>query len=312
MNSTEPTRPRSGFYFKESDADLLKRLVEYRFLQPGDFQRLTGRNIISLRRRLRQLTERGYLDRLTLPLERDAPIGSPPDAFVYQLAARGVLKAREYGFADDDRYTREKSNLLLLHDLLITKIHLTLELATRGTPLQLLIWEQRRSVLLDWAEDGIGRLSVNPDAFFGLKDREKPENQNTNYFFLEVVRSRESDYQRLQSYFMRKMHAFLAYYRQGKHTARYGITNFRVITVTPTRQRAVNLCEKLEKGGLAFKRFWFTDLSTVCADEPAKILSRVFFTPKDFQEGIRYSLRDYQLPYPAGIAIANRARRGDD
>jgi hypothetical protein len=130
----------------------------------------------------------------------------PPDAFVYQLATRGILKAKEYGFADEDyRYTREKSNLFLPHDLLITKIHLTLELATRGTPLQLVAWEQRRSVLLDSAENGREQLSVNPDALFGLKDREKPEGQNTTHFFLEVVRSRESEYERQQSNFMRKM-----------------------------------------------------------------------------------------------------------
>src|SRR6266849_9939817 len=110
MKAAEPVESRSGFYFKESDAELLKRLVEYRFLQPGDFQRLTGRNIISLRRRLRQLVKHKYIERLTLPLQREAPIGNPPDAFVYHLSPRGVLKAKEYGFADDDyRYTREKS-----------------------------------------------------------------------------------------------------------------------------------------------------------------------------------------------------------
>src|SRR5713101_8149976 len=112
MSAAESTGPRSGFYFKASDAELLKWLVEYRFLQPGDFQRLTGRNIISLRRRLRQLVNQKYIERLTLPLERDAPIGNPPDAFVYHLSSRGILKAKEYGFADDEyRYTREKSNL---------------------------------------------------------------------------------------------------------------------------------------------------------------------------------------------------------
>jgi Replication-relaxation len=291
MSAAAPTGPRSGFYFKDSDAELLKRLVEYRFLQPEDFRKLTGRNIVSLRRRLRCLTERDYLERLTLPLEREAPIGSPPDAFVYQLAARGVAEAKVYGFADEDyRYTREKSNLFLLHDLAITKIHLMFELATRGTAHELIAWEQRRSVLLDWAENGSGRLSVNPDALFALKDREKPEGQNTTYFFLEVVRSRESDYREQQSYFMRKMEAFVAYHREGRHTARYGIGNFRVITVTPTRQRALNLCHKLRKAGLGYKRFWFTD--SISVGEPASILEKIFFTPKDFEQGVLYSFRD--------------------
>jgi len=156
----------------------------------------------------------------------------------------------------------------------------------------LIAWEQRRSVLLDWAENGSGRLSVNPDALFGLKDRGKPEGENTTYFFLEIVRSRESDYQQQQSYFMRKMEAFVAYHRQGKHTARYGIGNFRVITVTPTRQRALNLCQKLRKVGLGYKRFWFTDLESVSLGEPASILEKIFFTPKDFEQGSLYSFRD--------------------
>ena len=54
---------RFRFYFTERDAEILRRLVEYRFLQPGDFQKLTDRNIISLRRRLRELVEREYLER---------------------------------------------------------------------------------------------------------------------------------------------------------------------------------------------------------------------------------------------------------
>jgi hypothetical protein len=295
MSATEPMQVRSGFYFKQSDAELIRRLVEYRFLQPGDFQRLTGRNIISLRRRLLQLVNQKYIERFRLPMERDAPIGSPPDAYVYQLKPRGVLKAKEYGFADDDyRCTREKSNLFLHHDMLITKIHLTLELATRDTSLELVAWEQRRSVLLDWAEHdgGGGRLSVNPDALFGFKDRAKPQGQNTTYFFLEVVRSRESDYREQESYFMRKMHAFFAYYAQGKHRTRYGISNFRVITIAPTQQRALNLCRKLQNAGLGFKRFWFTSIEPVSTNEPARILNKVFFTPKDFEQGTLYSLRD--------------------
>jgi hypothetical protein len=78
----------------------------------------------------------------------------------------------------------------------------------------------------------------------------------------------------------------------GKHTAGYGIANFRVITVTPTKQRAQNLCQKLQKAGLASKRFWFTDLGSVSIGEPARILEKIFFTPKDFEEGTLYGFRD--------------------
>ena len=66
----------------------------------------------------------------------------------------------------------------------------------------------------------------------------------------------------------------------------------RVITVTPTKQRALNLCQKLQKAGLASKRFWFTDLDSVSADEPTRILEKIFFTPKDFEQGVLYTFRD--------------------
>jgi hypothetical protein len=75
-------------------------------------------------------------------------------------------------------------------------------------------------------------------------------------------------------------------------TTRYGIGNFRVITVTPTRHRALNLCRKLRKAGRVSKRFWFTDLDSISIGGPASILEKIFFTPKDFEEGVVYSLRN--------------------
>ena len=65
-----------------------------------------------------------------------------------------------------------------------------------------------------------------------------------------------------------------------------------MITVTPTKQRALNLCQKLQKEGLAFKRFWFTDLDPVTPGEPMRILEKIFFTPKDFEQGVLYGFRD--------------------
>jgi hypothetical protein len=66
----------------------------------------------------------------------------------------------------------------------------------------------------------------------------------------------------------------------------------RVITVTPTKQRALNLCEKLRDAGLGSKRFWFTDLGAISPDEPAKILDKIFLTPKDFDEEVLYGFVD--------------------
>jgi len=102
-----------------------------------------------------------------------------------------------------------------------------------------------------------------------------------------MVRCRESEYQNGTSNFIRKI-----YHREGKHATRYGIANFRVITVTPTKQRALNLCAKLQKAGLASKRFWFTNLAQISPSEPSRILEKIFFTPKDLGESVRYGFRD--------------------
>jgi hypothetical protein len=88
------------------------------------------------------------------------------------------------------------------------------------------------------------------------------------------------------------MHAFVAYHAQGKHRERYGNGNFRVITVTPTRQRALNLCRKLQDAGIASKRFWFASIEPISHDEPERILEKIFCTPKDHREGVLYGFGD--------------------
>jgi hypothetical protein len=64
------------------------------------------------------------------------------------------------------------------------------------------------------------------------------------------------------------------------------------LTGTPTRQRAINLCEKLRDVGLGSKRFMFTDLERIDPDNPAKILEEIFVTPKDYDQGISYGFVD--------------------
>jgi hypothetical protein len=289
MITTE--KPATLFYFKSSDADILKHLVAYRYLQPKHFQILTGRNIVSLRRRLRQLHENGYVQRLSLPLAREALTASPPDQFVYYLGRRGVDAAKHYGYADEnERYNPEKKIALLIHDLTITEVHLALERAAQATPnLTLSLWEQRLTLLLDRVEHKTEVLSVNPDAFFGLTNKDRPEGENTTYFFLEMVLARETEYAQGESYFMRKMRAYFEYYRQQKCRERWGVTNFRVITVAPTKERAQNLCRKLKDAGLLYKRYWFAAQSDVLHDPP-KILEPIFITPKDFEVGTLHSL----------------------
>ena len=287
------TSTRANFYFKETDQDIIRWAAEYHYLQPLHLQLLSGRHIIAVRRRLRQLHEQGLLTRTTVPFARNAPVWSPPDQYVYSLSRKGLTLARELGYADDHaRYNHEKSEALLPHDLFLTTFHLALRLATEAAgTLHLTYWEQRRAVLQDSVQAGYDRYSVNPDALFFLRDDTEPQGQNTTYFFLEYERSRPSGHQQGESNFIRKMRGFFEYHRTGGDARRWGIPNFYVITLTPTRERAQNLCQAMGERELGFKRFWFTDAGHVSLERPTEILENIFFTPRDLSEGILYSLR---------------------
>ena len=81
-------------------------------------------------------------------------------------------------------------------------------------------------------------------------------------------------------------------WQSGGHQRRWKVSNFRVVTVAPTRARAANLCRKMTNAGMSFKRFWFTDLSQISIDQPDRILGQIFLTPKDHKSGTFYSFRD--------------------
>jgi hypothetical protein len=287
--NTQRERKVNGLYFTRGDADVLAWLGRYHFLQPVHMEILSRRHIVSLRRRLRQLHQNGFVERLTLPLERDWPVGSPPDQFVYCLSRKGLTRAQSLGFTDErTQFNSEKKITFLVHDLRLTTFHLCLDLAADQRGFELLTWEQRRSELQDQAIGEHGeRLSVNPDALFGLKSLAL---QGCRYFFLEMVNARESKYEAGESYLVRKFRAFQKYFEQKRHVAAWDIADFRVVTVLPTAERVTNLCEKLEAAGLGFKRFWLTDLTAYSLEQPEQILGKIFRTPRDFRSGTLYSL----------------------
>lgn len=296
----KPARKLGSRVLSPQDTEFYRLLAQYQYLQPRHFQHLCGRNIVSLRRRLRQLYEVGDLNRMCLPAERTVPVIGPPDQYVYSLTQRGIHVARHYGFADEHhRYNDEKSNILLPHDLEISTFHATLELALRNhASHRLNFWEQRRSRLLDSVRASGEHLSVNPDALFTLEDLSRPQGKNRIAYFLEIVRARESEYRSRsgsvagESNFLRKMRAFEEYYRQAGARNRWGFTNFRVVTVIPTEQRLLNLCRKLREANLAFKRFWFTTADRYALEQPAGILEKIFATSHDFDSGERYRFTD--------------------
>jgi len=287
-------RTRTGFYSARGDAELLRYIAGFHYLQVKHLTILTGRSLRTLQRRLLQLHRQGrLLDRLTLPADRDWLLANPnSDGFVYRLAPKGADRAKRFGFIDDGfNYNSEKRTSTLTHDLGLTVFHLLLELASRQGCWRLASWEQRRAELLDWALDAHGqRLPVNPDALFGLVNPTLPGEAIVRFYFLEFERVRQHNYADGVSALIRKCEAFEQYARQGRHQQTWGFPDFRLLVIMPTPARVENLLLKLEQSGLALRRFWLTDLGRLSLEDPTTISGKIFRTPRDYRTGALYSL----------------------
>ncbi len=190
---------------------------------------------------------------------------SPP--WVYYLAERGARLAADMGLAPSVRFVQDKSRMTVEHDTAITQFHLALKvhLASRNS-IRDFEWKQWRGDLLDKVE---GHESIIPDAYFRIGE---------SCWFVEMVRSHESEYRKGKSNLVRKLEAYLAY-RDG-FRKRYGHPDFRVILLLPTEERVARLLSKLEDDkALCARRFWLTHSAMWKSDLSGKI----FWTPKDFR-----------------------------
>jgi hypothetical protein len=187
------------------------------------------------------------------------------------------------------RRLREIKELFLKHALMLTDIHVCLELGARVSPIKLIEWREGKE-LYDSAmvyEEGERKKSpVRPDAFLTLEDTRRPEGKNQAYFLLEADRSTVTNKR-----FQRKIKAYAAYFEQELHTERYGIKSARVVTVTLTEARALNLCkaarEVVAEGDQKF--YYFAPVEHFSFEEPEQVFDDIFMTPRDFEADKRYS-----------------------
>ena len=276
------------FTLHAGDVELLRRFVEFTYLRPFHLGRLSGRNLASIRRRLRQLHVQGYLQRFRLPMALESLPANPrvePTQWVYALNHKGVAAVQDVGLADENlRANPEKSEHQLPHDLLITSFHLAIELALRAHPsFKIHFWEQRRAVLQHRFLHQGRESVITPDAFFIMAD-ERQDN-NARHFFLEVQRSRPSEYENGTSNLIRKAKAFVAY-RQANPDG----PPFRVLFVFPTLERSLNFCAAAQKAGLGLKRIWTTHTAAFSIEQADTVLAAIWRSAKDYQSGALYSI----------------------
>jgi hypothetical protein len=96
------------------------------------------------------------------------------------------------------------------------------------------------------------------------------------YFFLEADRGTIT-----VKRFVRKLQAYTAYFRDGRHIEKFGIKHFRVVTVTTTPVRKANLasaaCAADGLAGLE-RMFLFSAESQLSLENPECVLSAIWTT----------------------------------
>jgi len=160
---------------------------------------------------------------------------------------------------------------------MISNFRVILSLALKNIQnTDLLFWDQGRELgdhvfVRDYRE-GKQRIPVCPDAYFGLEDP-----QGKMYFFLEADRSTMTN-----ARFLQKMRGYYNCWKQGKHSEKYGIKNFRVLTITKSKERARNLREvtkQADERQKGFSAFWFTSEENYSLEKPTNVLNPIWKTP---------------------------------
>lgn len=281
-----PAESRPGFRLMPADIDMIRAVYEYRFLRIDHLVSLMGRSYKKVHGRLYKLARNRFLGRIELPFQKH----------IYVIGAEGIGVLVEQGMAPREAIEcrlrhHELKELFLKHQLMLTDLHCTLELACRRTPLGLVTWREGKELwdsVVTWIDRKRVELPVCPDAFFVLEDAARPDGRNRLNFFLEADRSTTT-----HKRFEQKLIAYREYLHQGRHTEKFGIKTFRVVTFALTEQRAVGLRAAAREvlPPETRKHFLFATSAGISLSNPQAVLSDIFMSPEaNDTSGVRLRL----------------------
>lgn len=262
------------------DFEILRAVYRHRLLRSTQLVALAGGSRQAMLRRLQLLFHHGYLDRPPIQLGWYAQ-GSEP--MVYALGKQGAevlatVGETQRGGIRWDTKNLNLSRVFLHHTLAVAEVMVAFEVACRSRegvrfilPEEVLAGapETTRRLRLPsrWQVEvrqggRLHRLGVEPDKAFGLRFEGAPENRERAYFFLEADRGTMPVVRKglEQTSFFRKLLVYQETWRRGLHKTHLGIPNFRVLTVTTSKERVGHLvaaCRSLFGGGS--RLFLFTD-----------------------------------------------------
>jgi hypothetical protein len=274
----------------ERDRQIVKAVSEHRLLSSPQIEALFFRSErprgrrSSCQRRLQLLFHHGFLDRLQLPVV----LGQGRRAFVYVLAERGAdLVAAIHGMDRAAVKWKPKHNqlgaLFIDHALAINGFRVALHVLGANTKLNVCEWIGEADLRSGKERERVpirmrgARVVRNfPDGYFRLA---LAASSAEAHFFLEVDQGTMSNVR-----WQGKVKAYSEFRGRGLSHKHFGTRNFRILVVTTSQRRLVNLKRATERAG-GEHYFWFTLQGHVDIWQPERLLQPIWHVAT--QEGER-------------------------
>ena len=245
------------------DEVILIFMTEFRLLSREQLQKLldfpctTRINI-----RLKKLYDQGYLSRLALPTVTGAPKA------LYYLGPQGAALVADNVGTDllilerERKHLQDRKVLFLNHQLFLNDVRIAFTLAINAyAQMTLKRWIKERDCLIEFLNPQGKLIILRPDGCLCLTFRSRLYS-----FFIEVDCSTMTN-NRLKA----KARAYLAYARSGRSEQDFGFRYFRVLIITKTEARLLNLKSTIEE--LSDRIFYFAVRYDVCQDH---VLGRIW------------------------------------
>jgi hypothetical protein len=278
---------------KDRDKEVLRAVCDYRILSTEQIYRLLFPSISRARKRLFQLWQHGYLDRLVKPIR----LGEGSSIFLYSLTKKGVSLLESTGFGHlksvrNHKISREFSE----HTIRTNDFRLCLELACRNSDAVMFQnWKQGKDLKI--------RIPVNlkstaksivliPDAYFELNSGGRKY-----VFFLEIDRG-TADLGRIKS----KIIAYLSLWNDKTPASNMSLQSFRVLYVTTGKMRLGNMLGLLKTLPPYYSRpdiIYLTDFDKYSPESPMKILELIWRTIQ--RGGNDLMTRVIPAPFPSKL-----------
>ena len=260
------------FKIAETDLKILQELADCRFLDTKHISALHPELAErTLQRKLQLLFHAGFLER---PIYQFSPY-QPKTHIIYTLGKKGaeLLFSDEHARASWTKKNKEVKSAFLWHSLMVSNFRVILTSALK---------KKEQSKLVNWREENLTdsvylegeRLSISPDAFFTIEDKD-----DLLHFFLEADRSTMPEER-----FFKKMKAYWQWWKEERHKDKFNISVFRVLTITISKGRKENLrrlTKQADDNWQGSEMFLFAYQNDYNLEEPESILKPIWQSPKN-------------------------------